>query len=489
MIERDPQAAQDGDYDVVIVGGGIYGVCLALESVARRLRPLLLERADFGGATSAQTLRIIHGGFRYLQSLDIRRLRRSVEQRRWWLKTFPDLVRPLPCLMPLYGRGLRSPVILRTALLANDLLSFDRNRGLKSYQRIPHGSVLNPSDTMKRFPGCERTGLSGSALWHDASLESPHRLIVEMIRWVVAAGGTALNYVSARDLRKVEERVDGLLACDELTGEELEFAAPLVINAAGPWSAEVAHRFDREKAGLFRPTLAFNVLLRRELPASNAVAVSPPRCEGRVYFLRPVGPLTFAGTYHTSWTRGLERPEPTQEQVADFVRDLDEAIPAFSPSPTDVIRVFAGLLPGTSEGTATQRRSPVIVDHSVGGRVSGFFSVSGVKFTTAPAVARSVLDRALGPNREADWTRLHSVRPPSRVCPSPEEVRPGRGGRNAEDLIERLRVIVDEEAVVFPDDLVLRRLDWNLEDVDLEEGTRWVSQCLPGFAFREIRKR
>ena len=99
-IARRPAASAARAYDLVVVGGGIHGVALAFEASRRGYRAVLLERADFGGGTSWSSLRIVHGGLRYLQSLDLRRFRESAAEQRWFLRHFPDLVRPLPCLMP-----------------------------------------------------------------------------------------------------------------------------------------------------------------------------------------------------------------------------------------------------------------------------------------------------------------------------------------------------------------------------------------------------
>jgi glycerol-3-phosphate dehydrogenase len=101
-MERQIHLYSERDYDLIIVGGGIYGAMLALESVFRGLKPLLLEKSDFGAATSFNSLRIVHGGLRYLQTLDLPRHFESVRERRWFLRNFPDHVRPLPCLMPLF---------------------------------------------------------------------------------------------------------------------------------------------------------------------------------------------------------------------------------------------------------------------------------------------------------------------------------------------------------------------------------------------------
>jgi len=106
MIKRAPAAAAAQRFDLAVIGAGIHGVCLALQAAERGLRVLLLERADFGSGASGNSLRVVHGGLRYLQSLDVARFRESVAERRWFARTFPGLVEPLPCLMPLYAEGL-----------------------------------------------------------------------------------------------------------------------------------------------------------------------------------------------------------------------------------------------------------------------------------------------------------------------------------------------------------------------------------------------
>src|SRR5690606_18835162 len=136
VIYRDLQRAQEARHDLIVVGGGVHGVMMALEAARRGLRPLLIERGDLGSGTRWNSLRIVHGGLRYLQSFDLPRYRESVAERRWFMRNLPDLVAPLPCLMPLYGNGLRRPMIFRVALKLNDLLSARRNDGVAEASRI-----------------------------------------------------------------------------------------------------------------------------------------------------------------------------------------------------------------------------------------------------------------------------------------------------------------------------------------------------------------
>ena len=122
-ITRNPEAMASEQFDVVVIGGGIVGVCTLLEASRRGLKALLIEAEDFGGATSWNSLPIVHGGLRYLQNLDIQRFRRSVREQAWWMQHFPELIEPLPCVMPLYNTGLRRTQVMRMALKLNDLVA------------------------------------------------------------------------------------------------------------------------------------------------------------------------------------------------------------------------------------------------------------------------------------------------------------------------------------------------------------------------------
>src|SRR3954447_14684083 len=126
-MERDLTRLAGTAHDVVVVGGGIHGACIAWDAALRGLRVALVERDDFGGATSANSLRIVHGGLRYLARGDLRRMRESIRERSAFLRIAPSLVEPLPVLVPTTGAGTRSRPAMGTAIALNDLLSLDRN--------------------------------------------------------------------------------------------------------------------------------------------------------------------------------------------------------------------------------------------------------------------------------------------------------------------------------------------------------------------------
>ena len=485
-LERRPEDAAAGHYDLIVVGGGIYGVALSLEAARRGYRSLLLERDDYGGATSWANLRIVHGGLRYLQSLDLPRFFQSVRERRWFLRHFPDLVRPLPCLMPLYDRGLRKPAVLRLALGLNDLLSMRRNSGVPAAVRLPRGRVVDARETAALFPGVDRSGLVGAALWHDAVMLSPERLMMEMLHWACACGSTTLNYVEAQGLVTEAGAVRGVLARDRVSGQSLRFHADRVVNAAGPWSRAFAARCDRDLPALFCPALAFNLLLDHPPMAEVAVAIEPRRPGSRTYFLLPWKGRMLAGTCHAAAPAGATEPVVAGEQLTRFLDDLNDAVPSLGLTARNVLHVYAGLLPARTEGDSEPARHAVIHDHGAHGGPRGLFSISGVKFTTARAVAETALRLVFAQQGFNQARRM--ARPPPLLDLGDDPIRSARSLFDEPSTAARaLAAITEQEAVIDLEDLLLRRIDSTHAVADLEAMARTVRSLLGVVGVAEAR--
>ena len=449
-ILRDPAAAARARYDLIVVGGGAYGIMIALEATRRRLRPLLLESADFAGATSHNSLRILHGGLRYLQSLDLRRSLQSIRERAWWRVHFPDLVQPLPCLMPLYGDGLRRPAALRLGLLLNDLLG----RWQAPAAPLQGGRLIDAATVRTLCPAIDAAGLLGGAIWHDAVATCAPRLMIEALRWACAHGACALNYLEATGLLAGDGRLAGVVGRDHETGATYSFRATTVINAAGPWAGAFAARAGADAPRLFQPVLAWNVLFRRPPPADQALAIQARRKGAQTYFLVPQRHMTVAGTGYAPWQGeaiGRRLPEALLER---FVAELNEALPALALTAGDVVRTYVGRLPARTAGTAELTDRPSIIDHGRAGGPAGLFSVRGVKLTTARALAERVIGRAFPGARPVAQQAF--ARPPALVLP-PEHLLLDPQAADPLPWRHALRRAVREEAALHLDDLLLRR--------------------------------
>ena len=457
-IERNPATAASSKYDLIIIGGGIYGAMLSVEAGLRNLRSLLLEKDDFGGATSYNSLRIIHGGFRYLQSLDMRRFYESVGERRWFLQTFPDLIQPLPCLMPLYGNGAKRPGVMAGGLYVNDLLSYQRNRGVKSDRHLASGEIISPERVIKRFPLVDRQGLKGGAVWYDASMPDSQRVMMRVLRWANELGGVTLNYTAAETLL-TQEQLTGVKARDTLTERTYSYQAPVVINSTGPWSQQLAEQLDKSlgdiktnsnSASIFRPSLAWNLLFDRKALSNCALAIAPKKPPAQTYFLHPWKGRLLAGTIHNPWRESADvRPQPSELQIEDFIDNLNLAIPGLNLKSAEIVRTLAGVLPIKQQDQLASREK--IWDHGKNGGIKGLYSVAGVKFTTSRLVADRTLS-TIFPNRQKA----------NKNIPPKDTVARGQFDYDwlpGDDTVwlQSLQKIIAEEAVIHLDDLVLRR--------------------------------
>jgi len=385
-------------FDIVVVGGGIYGACAAWEGALRGLRVALIEAGDFGSATSGNSLRTLHGGLRHLQRLDLKRMRESIRERREWLRLAPHLARPLRFILPTHGQGLRGPMVMRAALWLNDLVSSDRNRGVRADRRLPRGMLLSAAAARAALPGIDLGGCNGAAAWHDAVCLDTERLLLSVISAAADAGASVANYVRATGLLARNSRVRGVHARDELSGREMELRARHVINAAGPWVEDwLPAGAGRPKAPIFRASRAFN-LLTRPLPFPDGVGLTV-RAHGRsdtTYFILPWNGYSLIGTRHLRCDPSNRSNAVMRDEVLAFVNDLNTVLGDHRLTGADVHGVFSGLLPEEDDNRGTEvalERDPQVIDHEPAG-LRGLLSIVGVKWTIAPAVAAKAVSQA-----------------------------------------------------------------------------------------------
>ena len=219
-------------WDIIVVGGGATGVGVAIDAASRGYDTLLLEQSDFGKGTSSRSTKLAHGGVRYLEQGNIGLVMEALKERGLLLQNAPHLVHDLAFVVPnydwweapFYGLGLKL-----YQLLAGKY-GFGKSR------------LLSREETLERIPTLKTEGLRGGAIYYDGQFDDA-RLLIHMVFTAFEQGATLLNYVEVTGFTKdSQDFVNGILARDTETGEELRASAKVVINATGAYSDRLTDR-------------------------------------------------------------------------------------------------------------------------------------------------------------------------------------------------------------------------------------------------------
>ncbi len=405
-MKRNVAALDGKEYDLIVVGGGIFGICAAWDATLRGLSVALLERGDFAHATSANCFKIVHGGIRYMQHADLYRVRESSHERNVLLRIAPHLVHPLPIAIPTYGHGVQGKAFLRAGLRAYNLITFDRNRGITDPQkRIPGGHVISRQECLRLFPGLDRNGLTGAVIFYDAQMHSPARLALSYLKSAVKAGADAANYVEVTNFLRNGNRIIGVEAEDILTGDKVEIRGKVVLNAAGPWAERLLNR----RMGLsLTPELTYSrdafVVVERSLTERYALAVQGRTADPdaivsrghRHLFIVPWRRYSLIGVWHVVHRGKPDEFTVTEEDLQGFIDEMNEAYPPLALTLRDIGTWNAGLVlfgnnqPGASDLSYGKRS--ILIDHARDHGVEGLVTKIGVRYTTSRGVAQKAID-------------------------------------------------------------------------------------------------
>jgi glycerol-3-phosphate dehydrogenase len=386
-----------GRFDVLVIGGGITGVGIALDAAARGYSVALVEKDDFAAGTSGRSSRLVHGGLRYLEHGEFGLVRESLRERGRLSRLAPHLVRPVPMYMLADDR--RSRARYGAGLTLYDALATGRNLGV-------HRSVT-AAQIRRAIPGLG--GPPSRGLRYFEGQTDDARLTIEVARAAQAFGAVLANHARALALLG-GARVAGIVAADEMTGERFEIRARVTVNAAGVWADRVLSLGAAGAAGggRLRPSKGVHLVFGPgAVRTTAALAVPSAAGDGRFVFLVPWEDRVYAGTTDTPYSGDLDHPA-----VEDADRDYILATVARDfPGVTerDVVAAWAGLRPLLSDGSAAASASGS-ASASAGARTAdlsrrhvifedppGLFTITGGKLTTYRAMAEDLVDRISGP--------------------------------------------------------------------------------------------
>ncbi len=370
------------EHQVLVVGGGVVGAGVALDAVTRGLSVGLVEARDFGSGTSSRSSKLIHGGLRYLEQLNIGLVREALGERSLLLQQIaPHLVRPVSFLFP-FSHHVWERAYVGTGVTAYDVLGFSmgQSRGLPTHRQLSRRGAL------RLAPALKRSAFTGALLYWDAQVDDA-RFVMTMVRTAAGYGALAATRTQVTGFLREGERVTGVRAVDLESGTELEIRAQQVVNATGVWTDEIQAMVGGRGVINVRASKGVHLVVPRDrIQSATGIILRTPFS---VLFVIPWGRHWIVGTTDTAWSLDKAHPAASRTDI-DYVLGQVNRVLAVPLTRDDVEGVYAGLRPllaGESDTTSKLSR-----EHIVAHPVPGLVMVAGGKYTTYRLMARDAVD-------------------------------------------------------------------------------------------------
>lgn len=414
MLDALRATTADDPFDVLVIGGGITGVGVALDAAARGLRTALVERDDFASGTSSKSSKMIHGGLRYLQNGDVRLVYEALRERRRLMRNAPHLVEILPFMIPILTKdGVVSKQVAKA--LGSAMWMYDLTGGWrigKLHQRV------SAEQAAAHFPTTHLDKLSGGFLYFDAAADDA-RLALTIARTAADHGAVVANRCAVVDVTVDRSgngsgddsgaragragRANGVTVSAD--GETFHVPARCVVNAAGVWADEVRALDEDEHPHSIRPAKGVHVTVPWDKIRVDIAVIIPVRADKRSLFLVPWGKRpdgtfhhVYVGTTDTDYDGPLDDPQCTADDIDYVLTALNQALdPTVTERITadDITGVWTGLRPlvtNASSTGASAKTADLSRQHQVAVSDAGVVRVNGGKLTTYREMAEDTVD-------------------------------------------------------------------------------------------------
>lgn len=390
-MRRDLGRLDREDFDLCVIGGGINGLATAWDATLRGLKVALVERGDFGAATSANSLKILHGGLRYLQHLEVGRMLESIAERRAFQQMVPDLVEPLGFLVPAVPGHAKGRQAMRAALALHELL-----RGRSRLDRnVPKGKMLSAESLAQLVPSLPWNDATGGALFYDLQMINSDRVTLAFALGASQQGGLLLNYCEAIGFETSGQTVRALRVRDVETGAAYELRAKQFACMTGPWRRLLPNLVQPGSTqSQVAMTAGFQIVTKQQISGEYGVAIPAPH-RTRHFFSTPWRGHTLWGTAEERWEGSPDDWRISGEDVQQFLDDLNVCLPEMQLTADDVVFAFGGLQRPDGAGETRSASRYRVYDHQKDLKLNNLISMEGVKYTVCRAMAEQAVDLIL----------------------------------------------------------------------------------------------
>lgn len=409
-------------FDLLVIGGGITGAGILRDAAMRGMRAALVEKNDFAWGTSSRSSKLIHGGLRYLETLDFKLVFEAQSERRILRSIAPHLVTPIPFLFPVFSDSKFELYKIRAGLLLYDFLALFRNYRAHT--------PLSTDDIANLEPDVSTNGMLGGVLYYD-SFTDDIRLTLENVKSGVRAGGLALNRVEATGFKHENDGISAVRVIDVETGRKFDIRARYIIGACGPWSDGLISKGKSKQRSLLRPTKGSHLILpRHRIRNTNTVVLPSLDGKGRILFCIPWGDAVIAGTTDTDYDGAVDDVSVSREDAEYILRHVNHYFPGARLTGRDIISGYSGLRPLLNQEGIPE--SQVSREHRILDVAANMSIIVGGKLTTYRKMASEILDHAMDRSGDGKRFRLSSTR----TFPLVERTAPTPGASSSGDAAD-----------------------------------------------------
>ena len=326
-MNRSFASLANKQFDLLVCGGGIYGAWTAYDAALRGLNVAIVEQGDWAGATSSASSKLIHGGLRYLESLDFKLVKKALAERQMLLAMAPHRVWPLRFGLPVYADSRVGTFQMKAGLFMYDSLADNLSADMAHHH-------FDQKPFAGRFPFLAEAGLKGGFTYGDAQTDDA-RLVLELVSGAMAAGAVCVNYCKLTGWIETDGRVSGATVQDQISHASAEIFAKQIVNTTGQWTAasEPGRGWCRLDKGthLVMPALA-----------TDEALLLTAKSDGRVFFMIPWYGMTLLGTTDADYSGDLDHVAVEPKEAAYLLAEANRYLKT-AWTEQDVVGSYAGL--------------------------------------------------------------------------------------------------------------------------------------------------
>lgn len=381
-----------GEFDIIIVGGGVTGAYAAMDAALRGYQVALLEKDDFASGTSSKSSKMIHGGLRYIEQGNLPLVRHSLLERQRLRKNAQHLVQRLPFLFPVLSHAgvfdRRLAAGFESLLWTYDLAGGWREGIL--HQKLTKNEVLSHCPTFKA------ENLESGFLYYDARADDA-RLTLTLARTAAFHGATVLNGAKVTEVTRQGGQVNGVVI--ETGTRELRASASAVIIATGVWLRDWTGAGKEVDAPNIRPAKGVHIAVPWTKIRNDCTVTIPVPGRNRRATITRWGNTSYLGTTDEDYNGNLDDVNCTREEM-DFLLEGARTALNIDVEPEDVLGSIGGCRPLVAPPGG--KTLEVKRNHEIRTDPDGLVTVVGGKLTTSRHMAEQTIDAAqkvLGENR------------------------------------------------------------------------------------------